>query len=1781
MIDLFHLQVSFVSVPPRLDMDVDDVNIIIRETCQALGCNFLRLDIPRDRSLFKRNDAIHLSFDSGLPALIENLFATIRPTIRPEEASTTELPNNREKKRRWFQGILKLRRNNYEARKKKRNEMAKEGERERRERWEQRQEERRHTKNLKRRRRYKEKRRHGNYLQTDVICKHNKHVLFGSEVKGNVQSLSSIPNFFRILHFLRVMSSAVSALHAQYDDDVKGIDHFLSLEDLQNIYLVYIFNLAFILISMMHHLKDGCSQNRCAGGGNAQNNNDSNLIRLREKSKVSDLIKFPSLSECCDSYSIVPISFQETDVDIMHISKIPPLSICKKMLTDLDKLNEDSMCAQASDGTSFTKNMLVTILSYRDEIRAKNEIILEKEWLRIFKNGHFISPPGLSVEANVEYVEQALNYMHGDLNGDDNASYGGLTLGNIRGIVTNNYITDDFLAHFSCNINSQSSTDSFCFFYDRMNLDTYEVSGTVMDDFKKSGKHAITKLLVFCRVKNVVLKDQPGFTHIGDFATDQNEILAADHYVMLVFDTELLKVTYCDSLGWKAPSDLSLFISCISHAFFDNQEFSNISFAHNPSNSANSREHTCTDGLCAKYFPLQKCGSACGVAVSISAAIAMLDFDSFRKIVSIDDSSIEIFTHLKDISTYSAFFRSVLLKWLKKDISINDIIPISSPIDLLNIVPPNSSFNNFDQQKAQNIYTNIVTENEFMIPLSQENKDLLSNDSDLSLIMLSTKYFDGCQNKSNCQEKAHFHCKLCNSKAISSKSASKHFNSVHKKNGVEWESHFYFACSTNSHVNNDTNRSHYHCGYCDKIVAQRNRFQQHLKSHQKREKRKRENDMFEFKELIDQPPTKKNQVEKDVQCPICDKVLLGSSLKRHMKTHDKIMTPESITVDRHRGIYMVPKSPNHGGIRYPVHVQKYISKHESNVFCEHPECMVHHKLYRDSGGTLINCAHLKLVNDQTTLIKEPEILNEDFLYEEGGPFAKTWKEETIKNCSELNRLAILGNFPPVVPFFPNGSYLHLSVWTSNEDPCGKLGRIILTYDKKTCKISCGCSLQNRIPCVHKAMALWYLYQTGAIPANHEITSNFSNNTDISTSAVVENEPTQNTNTNASERDHRSSFYPPKKSEDLERMIDYWHSHKKYTKGDLETINDFRTKLPDKKIIPSETKCIECDVSLKPPVRVNKNGKVLSFSNGLDGQYSVYVKQCPSCEMFYRYQDCTDGIHNIDDDLFVEIRILMFLKENLQEQNSVGGAVKSLSRLPGMTKKLDEAKILDGYLMYDVLSTNDHPFFCAQCGYHPHILVADLNRKVAFQCDHDSVEDVDDTDDETAGDVDCDKYWKYVECNILAGAFPGSVKTKFSVKPSYKFWSPYMGKNTRKSNILLNTEYKKLNRKTGTYDSEYLKELSTERLHELVSQKPLRVLKNIAKDMKMTHLTGKNRREILSEIVKHISGDNESFAKLFLNMGGFSGGYLTYNCIHGITYYVKMPIRAEGPRDYIDGFLSMQHPPNVTIIDMPQLLVQHSRSRENDILRTNSGNDEGELFFPFEGRAGDANNQKIMQEANENRFKTSFPCLSGETSDKIQVISALSHPVTGSSMRLALFDRLHENNSNSKIEDLRKLQCVKELYGQLNSQVAEQLHKSFNTNKRFLNAMSPHRFAYLLRSLLNHRNELRNEAFIENQKIKGYEIYRNHLGKIQLKLGFDKSFVNNPSNSNSIIHDVNNPSPDNVDFLISEVDQSEESTALVGSDANGINSLGDIWDGKMQPGFSVRGRFFCRNVILGV
>ena len=61
-------------------------------------------------------------------------------------------------------------------------------------------------------------------------------------------------------------------------------------------------------------------------------------------------------------------------------------------------------------------------------------------------------------------------------------------------------------------------------------------------------------------------------------------------------------------------------------------------------------------------------------------------------------------------------------------------------------------------------------------------------------------------------------------------------------------------------------------------------------------------------------------------------------------------------------------------------------------------------------------------------------------------------------------------------------------------------------------------------------------------------------------------------------------------------------------------------------------------------------------------------------------------------------------------------------------------------------------------------------------------------------------------------------------------------------------------------------------------------------------------------------DDSKFRKVFSNIWGHSGGWLTFSCPHGVVYYLKCLLRSENSRDDIDGLLSMKHVPNMVVID---------------------------------------------------------------------------------------------------------------------------------------------------------------------------------------------------------------------------------------------------------------------------
>ncbi|KAK5882005.1 hypothetical protein CesoFtcFv8_020640 [Champsocephalus esox] len=82
-----------------------------------------------------------------------------------------------------------------------------------------------------------------------------------------------------------------------------------------------------------------------------------------------------------------------------------------------------------------------------------------------------------------------------------------------------------------------------------------------------------------------------------------------------------------------------------------------------------------------------------------------------------------------------------------------------------------------------------------------------------------------------------------------------------------------------------------------------------------------------------------------------------------------------------------------------------------------------------------------------------------------------------------------------------------------------------------------------------------------------------------------------------------------------------------------------------------------------------------------------------------------------------------------------------------------------------------------------------------------------------GHVDLKKFWDAVAVEMLSRGFiPYGKKNPFVVPLSYNNWAPWIGPQTRQSDLILNTEFEKIPTTTMSDDSEYL-EVTEERLSD--------------------------------------------------------------------------------------------------------------------------------------------------------------------------------------------------------------------------------------------------------------------------------------------------------------------------------------------------------------------------------
>ena len=153
----------------------------------------------------------------------------------------------------------------------------------------------------------------------------------------------------------------------------------------------------------------------------------------------------------------------------------------------------------------------------------------------------------------------------------------------------------------------------------------------------------------------------------------------------------------------------------------------------------------------------------------------------------------------------------------------------------------------------------------------------------------------------------------------------------------------------------------------------------------------------------------------------------------------------------------------------------------------------------------------------------------------------------------------------------------------------------------------------------------------------------------------------------------------------------------------------------KVFIPIENQCHECKNKLKDPFLLSKNAKILTM-NGMLYDYATFIKICPNYQMYSKYQEYNDGVHNFNDKFLITLVMCVFLRENVKQHVVVGTVCAILEEY--LRVKLKQQTVLNAYMHFVALSAHCYDLNCVICGFHPPpppIFIADLNRKVVFKC----------------------------------------------------------------------------------------------------------------------------------------------------------------------------------------------------------------------------------------------------------------------------------------------------------------------------------------------------------------------------------------------------------------------------------------------------------------------------------
>ncbi|XP_024130826.1 uncharacterized protein LOC112148182 isoform X2 [Oryzias melastigma] len=796
-------------------------------------------------------------------------------------------------------------------------------------------------------------------------------------------------------------------------------------------------------------------------------------------------------------------------------------------------------------------------------------------------------------------------------------------------------------------------------------------------------------------------------------------------------------------------------------------------------------------------------------------------------------------------------------------------------------------------------------------------------------------------------------------------------------------------------------------------------------------------------ELV-RPKAFPTQTLKRAKCPHCGLLLYKKNLAAHVqrKHTQKKEKPalKSVCIDRANGIFAVRKAFSHG-FSTPVHVQRKTGEQQQTT-CELRECRELLMLAQRSGLTPTECEHIRSLQFSCDSAAE-EPLQADVLDEMVS--LNLFGAAAANDCKDRQKAAQEAGVPLSVPVNFGGSPRQICV--SVHEPktlyYSVLGRVIVTYKTLRNTWHCPCAKPHK-SCPHKNIARWHLFQT----RKHLFTP-----------------PSQTEeNSEAPPSPDRSS------SEDLEKSVRYVYEKKKIPadlQGDANAVKA-PTENPEK-LLPVETVCPLC--SDEPPLTdaflVTDAAMVVGMA-GLGRNVSTYNKRCSCCGGVYRYQEWRDGLHNFNDRVLLTLELCFYLRINLQSHVSVSACVTCLEKLHG--KKFPPADtILRAYLHFEALSSTEYAYACVNCGPSPPVVVLERHRKAVCNLE---VSELRTPSEDYDGQQNISDFWDAINLDMISrGFFPKSSTNPFVVKPSYENWAPWIGKQTRKSDSVFNTEYKKITQDQTEAD---LSEAAEDRLFDILLQQQTWTIRKLCRTCNVD--TTGSRLDLIKRLQEKME-IRQTHDKVLQSLWGASGGWSVVLCPHGVVYALKLNLRNESPRDFADLLLSWKHFPNICLYDFAHDLVTHTNLRTVD----------DPVFQPDEGKLAEPTPENL-QEAARGKLRVSLPWLA----EKSNLPDENAHPVTGSNQRYVLYDKFHEADPDDPEEVLRSVNLVPEIPGSVNGPAAEQLFSDMRKNDDFLNIMAPSTHVFLMRNIIQHRNTE------SNRKLVARQLKRGRHGVFQLK-----------------------------------------------------------------------------------